>query len=292
MALLLGISPTVAQQAAALDRWMKELGITNPCLNRRRITANCGGTSIRAIASDLWTRGILHRNPSRHIRPFGIRCQTYSLHRIFLVISDPLFFPLHSISFSLAVNQKPSWKNIMSALVVGRPYPGLNPPLKEGAKFNLHSGGAELSFQFWNLNRRKVQDMALAPCEFALVERPMVFFLLYRFGESFPWSDVPYTVHLVPPDRKPGPQLFSVKSNQLLLNVTLLHCPTATLKVLRAVSLSRAFFRTMGEMVQRQSRTRWPGSTAYHANLAKLYHQFPDTTGLLRVATVRCHVRG
>jgi hypothetical protein len=86
-------------------------------------------------------------------------------------------------------------------LQVGQPHPSQKPPVPAGAFFNWSAGGLELLLSLDGPTAREVEAARIGPCEFALVPFGPALFLVYRFAESLPWSDAPYTPHLLAEDR-------------------------------------------------------------------------------------------
>lgn len=176
----------------------------------------------------------------------------------------------------------------MFKLEVGRPHPALRPPVPEGGYFNWSADALELLLAFRRPGRGEVEGVRRGACEFALVSRPPALFLLYTFA-GLPWSDAPYTPHLLPPDRRPDTAPMGTPEARLLLQVVLVDAVTARVEALRAVSLAPEFSRTLAQMVREQASAPWPGRAAYDQALADAYRQFPDTADMLPFAVARCH---
>jgi len=176
----------------------------------------------------------------------------------------------------------------MPLIEVGKPLPGARPPYPEGGEFNLLDDGPELKLRYARLSKEEVRVLRRGECEFALVTDGPIVFFLYRFGRAFPWSDAPYSWHLVPADRRPDPTVFTSAEQRHLLQVIAYDAADATVYALRAVSLSPEFSRALAQAVLTQSAAPWPGKEAYAQAQADAYRRYPDSASMLVAAVARC----
>lgn len=169
-----------------------------------------------------------------------------------------------------------------------------SPPWPEGSEYNWHGragepGGAhDLMLRFTRPSSSEVGAVRTGEAEFALVELPPAVFLLYRFGIGVPWSDCPYSYHLLPAGSRVPPPAEGSEEQRALLTVLLLDAPTGVVKVIRAVTLSPEFTLKLHDAIRRQIAALWPGQARYTQHLAGVYRQFPTTNSMLAAATARC----
>ena len=81
---------------------------------------------------------------------------------------------------------------------VGEPFRQGHHSWPEGAYFTYSPGGHELTLFHSEIRPDMVNEVSRGQAEFAMIVEPPVLVLAYRFGQSIPWSDVPYSWHLQP----------------------------------------------------------------------------------------------
>jgi hypothetical protein len=174
----------------------------------------------------------------------------------------------------------------MHRLAVGRPHHGLTPPLADGCHFNWSDAGAELLITLHAPTASEVESAATRACEFALAVVEPAVWLLSTFHPGLPWSDAPYCVHLLEPERRPDTAVPTPES-RLVLQVVLVDGRTAVVRARRAVSLSPAFTRALARAVEDQLAAPWDGRSDYDRRLALVYQRHPSAEALLAAATHR-----
>jgi hypothetical protein len=180
-----------------------------------------------------------------------------------------------------------------TTLQVGKPLVPGRTAWPEQADFNYYDGGAELCLFSFTPSVAEVEAVRVGPCDFALAPSGDVLFLLYRFGRAgagVPWSDAPFSWHLVPEGRRqlpPAPGELSPDTRELLL-VILTDAATGLVRVLRAVSLAPDFTRALFAAVAAQAAAPWCGPAAYDRQLAEAYRRWPSSNNLLTAAVARC----
>jgi hypothetical protein len=143
-----------------------------------------------------------------------------------------------------------------------------------------------LLLSFRNASDREVKSIRKGACEFALATEGPAVFLLYRFAGGLPWSDAPYSVHILPEQHRPDPAVYTVQQ-RLPLWVLLVDSRTAIIQAQRVVTLSHDFSVALAAAVNAQLLATWPGKEEYDRQLAEVYRRHPTTESLLATATVR-----
>jgi hypothetical protein len=175
----------------------------------------------------------------------------------------------------------------MYEIEVGKLYaPGVT-SWPERGEFLLYDAGLELRLFFGSPTPREVNAVRKGPCRFALKVEGDVLFLLYQFGteDEVPWSDVPFTWHLVPEDRRTLPSAQDTGETRAVLQTVLIDASTGIVRAIRAVSLSPDFTRALLGAIRVQASTPWPGRADYERQLADVYRRYPTTEALLASAT-------
>src|SRR3954468_17357599 len=95
----------------------------------------------------------------------------------------------------------------MYAYEVGKPYDPSRLSRHEGSQYNYRGGEHELAIFTPGPTRDEIEAARTGEAEFALHVVPPLLVLRYRFGSgAIPWSDAPYSYHLVPEyERIPPP---------------------------------------------------------------------------------------
>lgn len=156
----------------------------------------------------------------------------------------------------------------------------------ELGEYNHYDGGHELRLFFARPTDREVKAVRDCTCEFALLPAGDVVFLLYRFGSAVPWSDAPFSWHLVPRGRRTVPA-STTGQTRTVLQVYLVDAATGIVRVIRAVSLSPEFTARLHAAIAAQASVPWIGREAYDAQLAEHYRRWPTTEAMLADAVCR-----
>lgn len=174
------------------------------------------------------------------------------------------------------------------SLSVGAPYLAGRTTWPDGTSlFSVSPGGYELACFLSAPSAREVRSYrAGSPCRFGLAVHPPVLFLLYQFGE-LPWSDSPYSIRLLPPERQHLPETAGLEDPHALLTVILVDAATGLVRSIRAVTLSPAFTAALHLAIDDQRTGPWPGPAGYDRALEALYQRYPTSDALLATVTTR-----
>jgi hypothetical protein len=170
-------------------------------------------------------------------------------------------------------------------LAVGQPLLPGKSALPTATNYNFRGGQHELLLILDALSDRETEAVRTGPCDFALLIFRGVLFLLYRFGDTIPWSDCPYSIWLVKPEERIAPQKEG-PDTRALLTIVLVDADTNTVRAIRAVTLSPDFTATLHTAIR--SQLSEPISIfEYNETINQAYQQWPDTNKMLRSAIVR-----
>jgi hypothetical protein len=171
---------------------------------------------------------------------------------------------------------------------VGEPY---DPKIKswppDVSVFQFTTGGMGLAGFLSNPTPNEIRDWKTGRAQFALFAEADVIMILYKIGAS-PWSDAPWTAHLVPPDDRPDTGPLPTKETRHLLQLTLVNSDDGIIKVFRATSLSPDFSRALNSAVQNQLFRPWPGKAEYNVQVDHIYARYPHPSNMLTDAIVQC----
>jgi hypothetical protein len=154
----------------------------------------------------------------------------------------------------------------------------------ESFQFNFRENTFELVIFLDKPTLGEQLDIGRGSYEFGIFLFDEVIFFLSKFGRM-PWSDSPYSYHLLKPDMKTAlPVLYD--GQRIILNVVLVDSSNGIIKALRTISLDYEFSVKLVWLIGNQIEQ--PFSEAAHdASIAEAYRQYPKTSDMLKVAVAR-----
>jgi hypothetical protein len=172
----------------------------------------------------------------------------------------------------------------MHAYEVGKPYSENRRHWPELAQYNYRGGEHELVLFLARPTSDETQAVRRGDAELALfVERSLIV-LLYRFGQALPWSDAPYSIHLVPFEQRTLPPETGPEEHALL-QIILVDAGTGIIKAMRVVSMSPDFTQTLHNAIRKQFDQPFTRS-AYNGELEKLFARY-SSADLAKMAQIR-----
>ena len=123
----------------------------------------------------------------------------------------------------------------------------------EGGAFTYSKGGLELTLFHASIEDDVIYDVRQGEVELALIVELPLIVVAYRFGQSIPWNDVPYSWHLQPMSWRVIPTLKSSLETRALLWITLVGANDGLIHAQRGVTLSPCFTRSLHEAVRAQA---------------------------------------
>ncbi len=122
-----------------------------------------------------------------------------------------------------------------------------------GTQYTHGCNGHELTLFLPEIDERHVQDVKNGEGEFAVIARLPLIVLAYRFGQSVPWSDVPYCWHMHPAHCRviPPPELSP--ETRALLWVTLVGAHDGIIQAQRGMTLAPEFTRFLNGAIRAQA---------------------------------------
>jgi hypothetical protein len=155
-----------------------------------------------------------------------------------------------------------------------------------GAEFAFGPGGHELTLFHPLIRPELIEDVRRGPAEFALFIRPSVIVLAYRFGETIPWQDAPYSWHLQPEFRQVIPAPVVAPEIRSLLWITLVGAEDGVIHAQRGMTLSPPFTRALHDAIRAQAMSRFDPYDCTAA-ISALYPPRVDTADRLNMAVAR-----
>ncbi len=141
----------------------------------------------------------------------------------------------------------------MQIVAIGKPLFEGRTELPEAIEYNYQAGDHTLLLSMKNLHPKEIEAVRQEEAEFGLYCENSIVFLLYRFGETLPWSDSAFSWwNVSEEDRKiPAPQ--ANPAERILLKIILVEAATGIVKAIRVTTLSPAFTETLHDAIRQQA---------------------------------------
>jgi hypothetical protein len=169
---------------------------------------------------------------------------------------------------------------------VGEPLQAGRRSWPSGAQYTYGPNGHELTILLTDINERLVQDVGYGEAEFGILVDLPVIVLAYRFGESIPWSDVPYCWQLQPPHCRIVPPPDSSYETRALLWITLVGANDGLIYAQRGMTLAPEFTRLLHDAIRNQARMPFLADRCLAA-VGKMLVAHPNTKARLPLAQAR-----
>lgn len=172
----------------------------------------------------------------------------------------------------------------MIKLTVGEPYIPGKTSWPEGAEYNYDGNGHELRLFFGSPTEQEIRSVRRSPVHLALLVEGPIIDLVWRFEGFGDWSDCPYSIHLIPSDRRMTAPVTSGEQ-RALLQIVLVDAQTGILRAIRAVTLPPHATQRLHAAIREQEGQAFERS-AYDAALQALYRRYPQTADMARAAEI------
>ena len=173
---------------------------------------------------------------------------------------------------------------------LGEVMPEFRGPRPEAPHFNFDVGGPYLHYFYRDPTPREIRGARTGKVRFALVPagEHTLFLLCRAEGLTKGWSDAPYALGVVKPDRR-GILERQPHQGRLLL-MTLADAQSGLLHALRQISLTPAFSAKLDELVEKQ-RAALPrfSAEAHQAEIRAAYRRWPDPDSMVGAAVAVEH---
>jgi hypothetical protein len=156
----------------------------------------------------------------------------------------------------------------------------------EGAYFSYSPGGHELSLFHSDIREGMVNEVSRGQAEFAMIVEPPLLVLAYRFGQSIPWDDVPYSWHLQPVDWRRIPSRDHSPESRALLWISLVGANDGIIHAQRGMTLSPGFTRTLHDAIRTQALMAFDAEECTLA-ISRVFLNYPSTVDRLSLAVAR-----
>jgi hypothetical protein len=174
----------------------------------------------------------------------------------------------------------------MELIAVGSPHPSISANQPDGVRFSAGIDGLHLLGVIEGLKSREVSAWRTGKIRVGLAGagRHTLLFL-YEINGFGTWGDAPFSLGLVPTDRRTLPARQPHQGR--LLNITLVEQGTRIVRALRAVSLSPAWCDVLDTLIAEQIRNlpEWT-ARAHQAEIAAAYRRWPAVSDAIRDGAV------
>lgn len=173
---------------------------------------------------------------------------------------------------------------------VGKPYSNTRSSWPEVVEYNYLDGQHVLRMFLNGLGASDVDGVARGTIRFGLVVDPPVIMLSYRFDEAIPWSDAPFSIHMVPEDRRQMPPELQ-PGERAVMTIMLIEARSGIVKALRVIGLGESFSRRLHQAIIEQATAPFD-QVAYDAKLETMYRNYSSKQLFSRAVARMEVVRG
>jgi len=156
----------------------------------------------------------------------------------------------------------------------------------EGGQFTYSPGGLELTLFLSDIREDVVNEVRRGEVELALIVELPLIVVTYRFGQSIPWNDVPYSWHLQPVSWRVVPSVERSLESRALLWITLVGAEDGIIHAQRGVTLSPSFTRSLHGAIRTQALMAFDPEECTTA-VSKVFLNYPTTVDRLALAEAR-----
>jgi hypothetical protein len=156
----------------------------------------------------------------------------------------------------------------------------------EGGQFTYSPGGLELTLFHSDIREDIVNEVRRGEVELALIVELPLIVLTYRFGQSIPWNDVPYSWHMQPVSWRVVPSVERSLESRALLWITLVGAEDGIIHAQRGVTLSPNFTRLLHGAIRDQALMAFDPEECTSA-ISKVFLNYPTTVERLALAEAR-----
>lgn len=171
----------------------------------------------------------------------------------------------------------------MRVVAVGEPFLGAT-SLQERVEYNFHSGQHELLIALPSLSTREIENIRKNGINLALFVEQDILILLFEFVGAIPWSDAPYSWHLVKGEFRSVPKEIQL-GQRIGLNIILVESTTAIVKGIRLIDLPTDFSLALNRSILDQVQRPFPDD--YDHQLQAVYSRYPTPEVLSAHAQAR-----
>lgn len=170
----------------------------------------------------------------------------------------------------------------MAHLEVGQPYAVGRTSWPEAAEYDYCGVEHELRVFVRSPKAREAEAVRRGKYQFALVQGPFVFFLMYRFGKAIKWSHAPCSWQLASGERQAAAPAAIQTAMHAPLRAVLVDAQTGLVRALRTVTLPPGFAHDL----KRALRWLFPlaARADYDAALVDMNRLCPTSRHLLQRA--------
>jgi hypothetical protein len=156
----------------------------------------------------------------------------------------------------------------------------------EGAQFSSSPGGHELTLFSSDICEETVHEVSRGRAEFAMIVELPVIVIAYRFGQSIPWADVPFSWHLQPVSWRAVPELNPSPEARALLWISLVGALDGIIHAQRGLTLSPDFTRRLCGAIRAQAMMAFDPEECTTA-ISRIFLDYPSTVDRLSLAVAQ-----
>ncbi len=162
----------------------------------------------------------------------------------------------------------------MHIVAIGKPLFEGRTELPETIEYNYQSGDHTLLLSMKNLHEREIEAVRESEAEFGLYCENGIVFLLYRFGETLPWSDSAFSWWNIAEEDRRVPAPCENPAERILLKIILVEAATGVVKAIRVTTFSPAFTEKLHDAIREQARCEPLSRDEFVVRSLQIYQKF------------------
>lgn len=175
----------------------------------------------------------------------------------------------------------------MYLYLVGQPHSPGHTNWPEGSEYSYRRGAHHLRLFFRNPSPHEIEAVQEGKAQFAFTVHRSAILLLFRFGDEDIWGDAPYSWHLVPAAERTLPHPPHSPEERALVHVLLVDAHSGIIRAQRYLTFSPDFTALLHDAITKQAVSPWPGRLTHDHDVDDVFHRYPRSKDLLRVAVAR-----
>lgn len=171
---------------------------------------------------------------------------------------------------------------IMQIIAIGKPLFADRTELPEAVEYNYQAGDHTLLLSMKNLHPNEIRAVREDVAEFGLYCEDGIIFLLYRFGESLPWSDSAFSWWNVAEEDRRLPEPQKNPAERILLKIILVEASTGIVKAIRVMTFSPEFTERLHRAIRGQATGEELSREDFIARSLEIYRKYSPTDFAVR----------
>ncbi len=167
-------------------------------------------------------------------------------------------------------------------------------PATKTSRYVYRSPHHELGLILSTPTPEEIRRLNDCQVEVAIYVEGDVICFLYNFQREIPWSDTPFSYHLMPPAERTVPsdpaELLRVERDRV--DIVLVNEKTFIVEEVRRGAFSHRFTVGLREAIIEQANLEWHGQAMWNRRVREIYARYTTSESMLMDCQARCFLQG